>query len=124
MRPRQGTKRARKNTRTSPRKKPAANKHTEEPRASVTSVGFLRKERKLDKYWSRSRLLVQISEIGVAGYGQEFYRNQGKQYHLDNIKTYYPHAENQNLHTMIHRTEMACDGFPGQNRVDLSLLFV
>lgn len=64
------------------------------------------KERKLERRCSISRLLVQISESGVAGYVKELYWDQVKQYHLDNIKTYYQRAENQNSHTIIYGTEI------------------
>lgn len=81
--------------------------------------------RKLDMKWLGPRLLVEISESGVAGYVQNLHGDgEVKRYHLDDIKTYHPRAEGQNTHTSIERTAMACAGFPGQRAVDLGLLFV
>ena len=69
-------------------------------------------------YW----LLTSTSYI-VSGFVQELYGEEVKKYHLDDLKTYCPRAENSPTTTSIARTAMSLPGFPGQGALTLHSLF-
>ena len=49
--------------------------------------------RKLDARWVGPRILTEITSSGVSGFVQELYGDEVKKYHLDDLKTYCPRAE-------------------------------
>ena len=79
--------------------------------------------RKLDARWIGPRILTEITSSGVSGFVQELYGEEVKKYHLDDLKTYCPRAENSPTTTSINRTAMSLAGFPGQRAITLHSLF-
>lgn len=79
--------------------------------------------RKLDARWLGPRILTEITSSGVSGFVQELYGEKVKKYHLDDLKTYCPRAENSPTTTSITRTAMSLIGFPKQRAVTLHSLF-
>ena len=79
--------------------------------------------RKLDTRWVGPRILTEITSSGVSGFVQELYGEEVKKYHLDNLKTYCPQAEDAPTTTSITQTAMSLAGFPGQKAVTLYSLF-
>ncbi len=79
--------------------------------------------RKLDARWLGPRILTEITSSGVSGFVQELYGEEVKKYHLDDLKTYCPRAENSPTTTSITRTAMSLAGFPGQRAITLHSLF-
>ena len=79
--------------------------------------------RKLDARWVRLRILTEITSSGVSGFVQELYGEGVKKYHLDDLKTYCPRADDAPTTTSITRTAMSLAGFPGQRAITLHFLF-
>ena len=79
--------------------------------------------RKLDARWIGPRILIEITSSGVSGFVQELYVKEVKKYHLDNLKTYCPQAENSPTTTSITQTAIALGGFSGQRALTLHSLF-
>ena len=75
--------------------------------------------RKLNPRWIGPRILKEITLSRVSRFVQELYRKEVKKYHLDDLKTYCPQAENSPTITSITRTAMLLVGFPGQRAVTL-----
>lgn len=79
--------------------------------------------RKLDARWIGPRILTEITSSGVSGFVQELYGEEVKKYHLDDLKTYCPRAENSPTTTSINLTAMSLAEFPGQRAITLPSLF-
>ena len=79
--------------------------------------------RKLDARWLGPRILTEITSSRVSRFVQELYGKEVKKYHLDDLKTYCPQAENSPTATSITQTAMSLAGFPGQRAVTLHSLF-
>ncbi len=79
--------------------------------------------RKLVAHWVRTRILTEITSSGVSGFVQELYGEEVKKYHLDDLKTNRPRAEDPLTTTSITRAAMALVGFPGQRAILLYPLF-
>ncbi len=79
--------------------------------------------RKLEARWVGPRILTEITSSGVSGFVQELYSEGVKKYHLDDLKTYCPRADDAPTTTSIPRTAMSLAGFPGQRAITLHSLF-
>ena len=79
--------------------------------------------RKLDAHWIGPRILTEITSSGLSGFVQELYGEEVKKYHVDDLKTYCPRAENSPTVTSITRTTMALAGFPRQSATTIHSLF-
>ena len=79
--------------------------------------------RKLDARWIGPRIFIEITLSKVSGFVQELYGGEVRKYHLDNLKTYCPQAENSPTVISITRTAMSLVGFLSQRAINLNSLF-